>query len=176
MGIEKEANTNKKLPEMIEEDENDVDETVNITDKSKLVTNRDINESMSKKQVKEFNYEQWRSEYDHIFGGNVDFNSVTIEKSASEDLYLKNLKNKIALSIEKQTKEMKKNEKQKVLQEKNVNSSQDSPTMPKKDDDFAMLKLKDKARKKRKNEDKFNQKVSESKDKVQDISKVCQDR
>merc|ERR1712080_559928 len=121
-----------------------------------------------KKQIKEFNYDQWRSEYDQIFGANVDFNSVTIEKSASEDLYLQNLKNKIALSIEKQTKEMKKNEKQKVLQEKNVNSSQDSPTMPKKVDDFAMLKLKDNQRKKRKNEDKFNQKVTESKDKVQE--------
>jgi len=168
--VEKEANTNKKLPEVIEEDENDANEKAITTDKGKLVTDGDMNESKSKKQIKEFNYEQWRSEYDHIFGGDVDFNSVTIEKSASEDLYLQNLKNKIALSIEKQTKEMKKNEKQKVLQEKNVNSSQDSPTMPKKGDDFAMLKLKDKARKKRKNEDKFNQKVSESKDKVQEIS------
>ena len=42
--------------------------------------------------------------------------------------------------------------------------------MPRKQDDFVMLKLKEKERKKRKNEEKFNQKVSENTDKLKEVT------
>merc|ERR1712008_71362 len=115
---------------------------------------------------KEFNYESWKAEIDGIFGNDEP---VTVEPTAADDMYLQKLKAKIAVSTEKQSKQFKEEEKQSAKEKKAV-TPKATPTMPRKQDDFVMLKLKEKERKRRKNEEKFNQKVSENTDKLKEVT------
>merc|ERR1711915_414258 len=99
--------------------------------------------------------------------------SFDIQKSAQDELYLQNLKQKIQDDVGKRMKEINKKDKQNInktsMQEKGaLRNSQDNDKD--KENEFKLLKLKEKERKKRKQEEKFNTKVNESQDKLKEMS------
>merc|ERR1712142_332818 len=95
-------------------------------------------------EIKPFNFEIWKSEMDAMFGQADD----PLEKKAADELYLKNLRQKIQVSVEKVNKENKNKEKAKDKRT-DKNDIQSNPA-PSNVDDFALLKLKEKERKKKK--------------------------
>ena len=122
-------------------------------------------------ETKEFNYEDWKTEIETIFSGPGDRYSFHLEKDAADELYFQNLKNKIAQSVAKQSKEMKKTEKENALNQKTLNTPPVTPTTTRKEgNDFVVLKLKEKERKSRKRDQMFNQHMAESKDKFKDMA------
>merc|ERR1712168_347758 len=114
--------------------------------------------------MKPFNFEIWKSEMDAMFGPSEE----PLEKKASDDLYLKNLRQKIQVSVEKVNKENKNKEKAKDKRT-DKNDIQSNPA-PSNVDDFALLKLKEKERKKKKQDAKFQQKVVDNADKMKEMS------
>ena len=118
----------------------------------------------------EFNYDVWKAEIDTLFGGPGERKSFVLEKDEADEIFLQNLKSKIAVSVEKQKREIKKIEKDKRMDEKHAGAAIITPLEPRKVDDFALLKLKEKERKKRKRDDKFQQQMSESCDKLKYMS------
>jgi len=91
-----------------------------------------------------------------------------LEKKAADELYLKNLRQKIQVSVEKVNKENKNKEKAKDKRT-DKNEIQSNPA-PSNVDDFALLKLKEKERKKKKQDAKFQQKVVDNADKMKEMS------
>merc|ERR1711892_1407784 len=123
-----------------------------------------INNTGIQKNIKPFNFEVWKSEMDAMFEQPGD----PLEKKASDELYLKNLRQKIQVSVEKLNKENKNKDKAKDRRVEKTDVNKSPP--PKRVDDFAILKLKEKERKKKKQEVKFQQKVVDNEDKMKEMS------
>jgi len=143
-----------------EEEEEEVKESAQ-TIKENIVIN---NNTGIQTNMKPFNFEIWKSEMDAMFGPSEE----PLEKKAADDLYIKNLRQKIQISVEKANKENKNKVKTK---DKTVdkNETHNAPA-PSNVDDFALLKLKEKERKKKKQDAKFQQKVVDNTDKMKEMS------
>jgi len=123
-----------------------------------------INNTGIQKNIKPFNFEVWKSEMDAMFEQPGD----PLEKKASDELYLKNLRQKIQVSVEKVNKENKNKDKAKDRRVEKTDVNKSPP--PSKVDDFGILKLKEKERKKKKQDVKFQQKVVDNADKMKEMS------
>merc|ERR1712037_279292 len=118
-------------------------------------------------EVKEFAYDEWKVEMENLFGKTEPYFPPT-EKSASDETYLENLRQKIAETVKKQSKDFNQSEKQKELENKEKVANVETP--PTNVNDFGLLKLKEKERKKRKKEAAFQNHVVESTDKLKEMS------
>merc|ERR1712043_6276 len=102
--IEDEKKIKEELSIIAEDNEENEDiETSSLT-KDNIVIN---NNTGIQKNLKPFNFEIWKSEMDAMFGQADD----PLEKKAADDLYIKNLRQKIQVSVEKVNKENKNKEK-----------------------------------------------------------------
>merc|ERR1711874_933342 len=156
--IEDEKKIKEELSIIAEDNEDNEDiETSSIT-KENIVINNDTGIQKNLKPL------ILKLEMDAMFGQADD----PLEKKAADDLYLKNLRQKIQVSVEKVNKENKNKEKAKVkkVEQNDINNSSKKSNV----DDFAILKLKEKERKKKKTDAKFQQKVVDNTDKMKEMS------
>merc|ERR1711874_922410 len=163
--IKKPIEDEKKIKEELSIIAEDNEDNENIETSSMTKENIVINNNTGiQKNLKPFNFEIWKSEMDAMFGQADD----PLEKKAADDLYLKNLRQKIQVSVEKVNKENKNKEKAKVkkVEQNDINNSSKKSNV----DDFAILKLKEKERKKKKTDAKFQQKVVDNTDKMKEMS------
>merc|ERR1719357_2084815 len=115
--------------------------------------------------AKPFDYDIWKSEMDTMFQQTED----PLERKAADELYLQNLRQKIQTNVNKVNKSNKSNKDKEKIKEHILDKNEGSP-IPKRKDDFAILKLKEKERKKKKNDAKFQQKVEDNTDKMKEMS------
>merc|ERR1711915_1097456 len=115
--------------------------------------------------AKPFDYNIWKSEMDTMFQQTED----PLERKAADELYLQNLRQKIQTNVNKVNKSNKSNKDKEKIKDHISDKNEASP-MPKRKDDFAILKLKEKERKKKKNDAKFQQKVEDNTDKMKEMS------
>merc|ERR1711874_621346 len=167
--LKKEVIKPEKLESVTEKDEEETKLTEEQSHQMIFNGNGSVDEGAD---VKEFVYDEWKAEMENLFGKTEQYVAPT-EKSASDEAYLENLRRKIAATVKKQSKDFNQSEKQKVLENKekvantpaaNVN------TPPTNVNDFGLLKLKEKERKKRKKEAAFQSHVVESTDKLKEMS------
>jgi len=115
--------------------------------------------------AKPFDYDIWKSEMDTMFQQTED----PMERKAADELYLQNLRQKIQTNVNKVNKSNKSNKDKEKIKDHISDKNEGSP-IPKRKDDFAILKLKEKERKKKKNDAKFQQKVEDNTDKMKEMS------
>merc|ERR1712226_783052 len=125
------------------------------------VGNALINEASADTLKQPFDYEAWKSSMDKMFSSKTE---EPLKRNSSDEKYLQSLKEKIKTNIEKS----KKNFKDQELKVPKVKETKEqAPVNPKKDfDEFTQLKLKEKERKRKKQDAIFQQKLEESKSKV----------
>ena len=126
--------------------------------------NRIINNASTETLKQPFDYDEWKTHMDQVF---CNKSEEPLKKSASDEKYLNSLKEKIKTNIEKN----KKNFKDQEIKVPVKPPKQEEVEKPKSSiDEFTQLKLKDKERKRRKQDAIFQQKLEESKSKVVDMS------
>ena len=122
-----------------------------------------INNASTETLKQPFDYEEWKTHMDKVFSHKKE---EPLKKSPSDEKYLNSLKEKIKTNIEKNKKNFKDQEVKVPVKPKIQ-----EPVKPKNSpDEFTQLKLKDKERKRRKQDAIFQQKLEESKSKVVDMS------
>merc|ERR1712066_371478 len=154
MGME--VSEKKETPDVVAESDKYLDDAVE---------NSLINDASKDTLKQPFDYEEWKSNMDKVFCSKKE---EPLKKSASDEKYLNNLKEKIKTNIEKNGKKNFRNQEVKVPVTPVKVAEVENP---KKDfDEFKQLKLKDKERKRKKQDAIFQQKLEESKSKVVDMS------
>merc|ERR1719357_27612 len=138
------------------------DEKYNDSAKEKQIIN---NNNGIEIIAKPFDYDIWKSEMDTMFQQIED----PLERKAADELYLQNLRQKIQTNVNKVNKSNKSNKDKEKIKDHISDKNEGSP-IPKRKDDFAILKLKEKERKKKKNDAKFQQKVEDNTDKMKEMS------
>merc|ERR1719357_1812349 len=138
------------------------DEKYNNSAKEKQIIN---NNNGIEIIAKPFDYDIWKSEMDTMFQQIED----PLERKAADELYLQNLRQKIQTNVNKVNKSNKSNKDKEKIKDHISDKNEESP-IPKRKDDFAILKLKEKERKKKKNDAKFQQKVEDNTDKMKEMS------
>merc|ERR1712198_556558 len=123
-----------------------------------------INNGDTETLQESFDYEQWKSNMERLFGSTKE---EILKRTASDELYFKDLQNKIQQNVQKQKKNQQNKEPERVLMETNtVNITQPSRGV----NEMSQLKLKEKERKRKKQEAAFLNKVENSVDKVKEMS------
>merc|ERR1719309_1297681 len=82
----------EELSNIIEEEEEEKESAQKIEENIVINNNTGI-----QTDIKPFNFEIWKSEMDAMFGPSEE----PVEKKAADDLYIKNLRQKIQISVEK---------------------------------------------------------------------------
>merc|ERR1719239_1339584 len=167
--LKKEVIKPEKLESVVEKDEEETKSKEEQSHQMIFNGNGSIDESV---EVKEFVYDEWKVEMENLFGKTEEYFPPT-EKSASDEAYLENLRRKIAETVKKQSKDLNQSEKQKELEnkEKVANTPAANTNTPAANvNDFGLLKLKEKERKKRKKEAAFQNHVVESTDRLKEMS------
>merc|ERR1712192_364097 len=159
----------EKLESVAEKDEEETKSKEEQSHQMIFNGNGSVDES---EKVKEFVYDEWKAEMENLFGKTEECVPPT-EKSASDEAYLENLRRNIAETVKKQSKDFNQSEKQKDLENKEKVSNTpaaNTNTPPANVNDFGLLKLKEKERKKRKKEAAFQSHVVESTDRLKEMS------
>merc|ERR1712192_278021 len=159
----------EKLESVAEKDEEETKSKEEQSHQMLFNGNGSVDES---EVVKEFVYDEWKAEMENLFGKTEECVPQT-EKSASDEAYLENLRRNIAETVKKQSKDFNQSEKQKDLENKEKVSNTpaaNTNTPPANVNDFGLLKLKEKERKKRKKEAAFQSHVVESTDRLKEMS------
>merc|ERR1712223_1742837 len=94
----------------------------------------------SNNEAKEFIYDEWKAEMENLFGKTEVYSPLT-EKSAADEAYLENLRRRVAESVQKQSRDFNKSEKQKDVENKEKGVA--APAAPQNSantNDFGLLK------------------------------------
>ena len=145
--------------------ETEIPEKACKSNRNSLINNADTN---TLKQA--FDYEQWRSDMDRMFGSNGITHEDVLKRSASDEMYLRSLKDKIDKNVQKNKKNFKNQDPPQDLLIHENKKNEDMKPPPKIHDEMSQLKLKEKERKRKKQEAVYQQKIESSVDKVKDMS------
>ena len=155
-----------KIKEEPEEEPTKPDTCFN--DEDQVKQNSIINNCEMNDLKKPFDYDQWRQDMDKMFGLPIE-EAEAVKKSASDEMYLQGLKNKIQENVKK-TKKNFKNQEPPVDLLQNLDKQKEAKSTPKGDNEMFQLKMKEKERKRKKQEAVYQQKIETSFDKVKDMS------